>query len=154
VPQSSQLRSYRNTVVVVRVHVDQHVVHARTHTFVYRYVKCVAESLRVPCIVHFLVTQSVFVSVTIPEDDATRRGCGNELVVRYACTHARTRSTDDQMQGSSELLRRQPQCFRHDDYSSLGPCLVPKTTKNFQDSPSHRILQHMHKTLNIDKNKN
>jgi len=26
--------------------------------------------------------------------------------------------------------------------------------KSFQDFPSHRILWHMHETLNIDKNKN
>jgi len=29
--------------------------------------------------------------------------------------------------------------------------LVPKI---FQDSPSHRILRHMHEVLNIDENKN
>jgi len=29
-----------------------------------------------------------------------------------------------------------------------------KKPKTFQDSPSHRILRHMHDTLNIDKNKN
>jgi len=28
------------------------------------------------------------------------------------------------------------------------------TSKNFQDSTSHRILWHMHGTLNIDKNNN
>jgi len=33
----------------------------------------------------------------------------------------------------------------------LRPRLVPKI---FQDSPSHRILRHIHKTLNIDENKN
>ena len=33
----------------------------------------------------------------------------------------------------------------------LRPCLVPKI---FQDSPSHRILRHMHEALNIDENKN
>jgi hypothetical protein len=26
--------------------------------------------------------------------------------------------------------------------------------KSFQDSPSHRILRHMHEALNIDENKN
>jgi len=31
------------------------------------------------------------------------------------------------------------------------PCLVPKI---FQDSPSHRILRHLHEALNIDENKN
>jgi len=31
------------------------------------------------------------------------------------------------------------------------PCLV---RKNFQDSPSHRILRHMHGALNIHENKN
>ena len=36
---------------------------------------------------------------------------------------------------------------------TLWSCLVPKTIKNFQDSPSHRILRHMHETLNIEKNK-
>ena len=36
----------------------------------------------------------------------------------------------------------------------LNKALVPKTTKNFKDSPSHRILQQMHEILNIDKNKN
>jgi len=30
-------------------------------------------------------------------------------------------------------------------------CLV---SKKFQDSPSHRILRHMHKILNLDENKN
>ena len=30
---------------------------------------------------------------------------------------------------------------------------LPKT-KTFQDSPSHRILRHMYKALNVDKNKN
>jgi len=34
--------------------------------------------------------------------------------------------------------------------SFFRPCSVPK---KFQDSPSHRILWHMHKVLNIDKNK-
>jgi hypothetical protein len=29
----------------------------------------------------------------------------------------------------------------------------PKT-KNFQDSPSHQILRHMHEALNIGKNNN
>jgi len=33
----------------------------------------------------------------------------------------------------------------------LRPCLLPKI---FQDSPSHRILRHMHEALNIDENKN
>jgi len=33
----------------------------------------------------------------------------------------------------------------------LRPCLV---SKNFQDSPSHRIFIHMHEVLNIDENKN
>jgi len=33
----------------------------------------------------------------------------------------------------------------------LRPCLVRKI---FQDSPSHRILRHMHEALNIDENKN
>jgi len=37
------------------------------------------------------------------------------------------------------------------DGSKLRPCLV---SKKFQDSPSHRILRHMHEALNIDKNKN
>jgi hypothetical protein len=35
--------------------------------------------------------------------------------------------------------------------SKLRPCLV---RKNFQDSPSHRIFDHMHAALNKDKNKN
>ena len=35
--------------------------------------------------------------------------------------------------------------------SLLRPCLVPKI---FQNSPSHRILWHMHEALNIDENKN
>jgi len=30
----------------------------------------------------------------------------------------------------------------------------PWKPKSFQDSPSHRILWHMHETLNIDENKN
>jgi len=30
----------------------------------------------------------------------------------------------------------------------------PRNPKNFQDSPSHRILRHMHEALNIDENKN
>ena len=30
----------------------------------------------------------------------------------------------------------------------------PRNTKSFQDSPSHRILRHMHEALNIDENKN
>jgi len=30
----------------------------------------------------------------------------------------------------------------------------PQKTKTFQDSPSHRILRHMHGALNIDENKN
>jgi len=30
----------------------------------------------------------------------------------------------------------------------------PWKPKSFQDSPSRRILWHMHKTLNIDENKN
>jgi len=30
----------------------------------------------------------------------------------------------------------------------------PRKPKSFQDSPSHRILWHMHETLNIDENKN
>jgi hypothetical protein len=34
--------------------------------------------------------------------------------------------------------------------SWLWPCLV---SKKFQDSPSHRILWHMHGVLNIDKTK-
>ena len=34
--------------------------------------------------------------------------------------------------------------------SLLWPCLV---RKNFQNSPSHRILRHMHGALNIDENK-
>jgi len=29
-----------------------------------------------------------------------------------------------------------------------------KKLKKIQDSPSHRILRHIYKTLNIDKNKN
>ena len=29
-----------------------------------------------------------------------------------------------------------------------------KVPKNFQDFPSHRILRHIHETLDIDKNKN
>ena len=29
----------------------------------------------------------------------------------------------------------------------LGPCLVPKKTKKFQDSLSYPILQHMHEAL-------
>jgi len=33
----------------------------------------------------------------------------------------------------------------------LRPCLLSKI---FQNSPSHRILQHMHETLNINENKN
>jgi hypothetical protein len=42
-------------------------------------------------------------------------------------------------------------------YSCVGvlrPCLVHPKTKNYQDSLSHRILRHMHETLNIDENKN
>jgi len=35
--------------------------------------------------------------------------------------------------------------------ASVRPCLVSKI---FQDSPSHRILRHMHEALNIDENKN
>jgi len=35
------------------------------------------------------------------------------------------------------------------------PCLVhPKNQKTFQDFLSHRILRHMHGTINIDENKN
>jgi len=35
------------------------------------------------------------------------------------------------------------------------PCLVTtEIKKSFQDSPSHRILRHMHKSLNINENKN
>jgi len=30
----------------------------------------------------------------------------------------------------------------------------PQKTKNFQDSPSYRILRHMHGALHIDENKN
>jgi len=30
----------------------------------------------------------------------------------------------------------------------------PQKAKSFQDSPSHRILRHMHEALNIDKSKN
>jgi hypothetical protein len=30
----------------------------------------------------------------------------------------------------------------------------PRNPKSFQDSPSHRILRHMHEALNIDENKN
>jgi len=35
-------------------------------------------------------------------------------------------------------------------------CLVRslRNPKSFKDSLSHRILQHMHEALNIDKNKN
>jgi hypothetical protein len=33
----------------------------------------------------------------------------------------------------------------------IWPCLVPKI---FEESPSHRILQQMHKTLNINKKDN
>jgi len=34
---------------------------------------------------------------------------------------------------------------------ALRPCLV---SKKFQDFPSHRLLQHMHRVLNLHKNKN
>ena len=30
----------------------------------------------------------------------------------------------------------------------------PQKAKGFQDSPSHRILWHMHEALNIDESKN
>ena len=30
----------------------------------------------------------------------------------------------------------------------------PQNPKTFQDSPSHRILRHVHEALNIDENKN
>ena len=30
----------------------------------------------------------------------------------------------------------------------------PQKAKSFQDSPSHRILRHMHEALNIDESKN
>jgi len=30
----------------------------------------------------------------------------------------------------------------------------PQKAKSFQDSPSHRILHHMHRVLNINENKN
>jgi hypothetical protein len=33
-------------------------------------------------------------------------------------------------------------------FASVRPCLVPK---NFQDSPSHRMLGHMYGALNIDE---
>jgi len=36
-------------------------------------------------------------------------------------------------------------------HHSVRPCLVPK---KIQDSPSHRILRHMHRVLNFDENKN
>ena len=36
----------------------------------------------------------------------------------------------------------------------LGLLVHPKKQKNFQDSPSHRILRHMHESLNIDERKN
>jgi hypothetical protein len=36
-------------------------------------------------------------------------------------------------------------------WQTFRPCLVPK---NFQDSPSHRILRHIYKALNIDKKDN
>jgi len=36
----------------------------------------------------------------------------------------------------------------------LPASLRPQKPKTLQDSPSHRILRHMYRVLNIDKNKN
>ena len=55
-----------------------------------------------------------------------------------------TAITTDEMMGK----------LQRDLLKQNSPCLVHPKLKIFQDSPSHRILRHMHETLNIVKNKN
>ena len=41
-----------------------------------------------------------------------------------------------------------------ENFCELRPCLDTPKNKTLQDSPSHRILRHMHEVLNIDKKNN
>jgi len=60
------------------------------------------------------------------------------------------------MHTSSILNKSIPRTHSSRTILSLTKALFssPQKPKTFQDSSSHRILRHMHGTLNIDKNKN